>query len=169
VSHTSPARPSPRSRGDQKNYFAQLRAQGVKVIETGWTFVSAKVSLPYYCFGAVTVLNGGQKQGYFYMTKVIGMSPNTLAQLSEAWTKYALALHPGSYWEPRPGCGPLPADPAKQQDTFDAWVKQWTDKKYEIVRDDLDLIPARLSRPPPIRRRATTASFCKASCSTSRE
>ncbi|HSE44737.1 MAG TPA: hypothetical protein VLA89_05345, partial [Gemmatimonadales bacterium] len=122
--------------GDQKNYFAQLRAQGIKVIETGWTFVPAKVSLPYYCFGAVTVLNAGQKQGYFYMTKVIGMSPNSLAQLSEAWTKYALGLHPGAYWQPRPGCGPLPADPVQQQATFDAWVKQWTDQKYQIVRDD---------------------------------
>jgi hypothetical protein len=45
-------------------------------------------------------------------------------------------LHPGLYWEPRPGCSLLPADPAKQQATFDEWVKQWTDKKYEIVRDD---------------------------------
>src|SRR5215510_5589704 len=51
--------------GDQKNYWAQARAQGVKVIATGWTFVPSKVSLPYYCFGAVTVLNGGQKQSYF--------------------------------------------------------------------------------------------------------
>jgi hypothetical protein len=122
--------------GDQKNYSAQLRAQGIKVIETGWTFVSAKVSLPYYCFGAVTVLNAGQQQGYFYMTKAIGISPNSAAQLGEAWTKYALELHPGAYWQPRPGCSLLPADPDQQQATFDEWVKQWTEKKYEIVRDD---------------------------------
>ncbi len=122
--------------GDQKSYSAQLRAQGVKVIETGWTFVPAKVSLPYYCFGAVMVRNGGQQQGYFYMTKVLGMSPNSLDQLGAAWAKHAEELHPGLYWEPRPGCSLLPADPAKQQATFDEWVKQWTDKKYEIVRDD---------------------------------
>src|SRR5580765_4179496 len=47
--------------GDNKNYYAQARAQGVKVIETGWTFVPSKVTLPYYCFGAVTVMNAGQK------------------------------------------------------------------------------------------------------------
>src|SRR4029450_11896090 len=33
--------------GDQKSYSAQLRAQGVKVIETGWTFVPAKVTLAH--------------------------------------------------------------------------------------------------------------------------
>ena len=122
--------------GDQKNYYAQARAQGVKVIETGWTFVSAKVSLPYYCMGGVMVRNGGQQQGYFYMTKVLGMPPNTQAPLNTSWTNHAEELHPGLYWEPRPGCSLLPADPAKQQATFDEWVKQWTDKKYEIVRDD---------------------------------
>jgi hypothetical protein len=122
--------------GDNKNYYAQARAQGVKVIETGWTFVPSKVTLPYYCFGAVTVMNAGQKQSYFYMTKVIGMPPGSGDKLGEAYTKHALDLHPGAYWQPGPGCAMLPAEPAQQQATFDAWVKQWTEQKYQIVKDD---------------------------------
>lgn len=122
--------------GDQKNYFAQLRAQGIKVIETGWTFVPSKVSLPIYCMGGVVVRNNGQQQGYFYLTKVMGIPPHSRDAVGTAWTKHAEELHPGLYWEPRPGCSLLPADPAKQQAMFDEWVKQWTDKKYEIVRDD---------------------------------
>jgi hypothetical protein len=66
--------------GDQNELLRSVAAPGVKVIETGWTFVSAKVSLPYYCMGGVMVRNGGQQQGYFYMTKVLGMPPNTQAR-----------------------------------------------------------------------------------------
>ena len=122
--------------GDVKNRYAQLRKQGVKVIETGWTFVPDKVSLPYYCMGAVVVWDNGQKQGFFYLTKVLGMPANTGDKLYASWLKYAKDLHPGLYWEPAPGCSLLPADPAQQQAAFDEWAKQYTARKYEIVHVD---------------------------------
>jgi hypothetical protein len=115
----------------QQDQLNQLRKQGRKVVETGWVFVPTKASLPYVCFGAVTVRKDGQSQGYYYVTRVLGVPGSVLGDMETAWREYLKGLHPGFLFNPL-RCNLFSADPASHQTQLKNLEDQYKGYGYEI-------------------------------------
>jgi len=118
---------------DEKGYADQLRKAGVGVTETGWTYSSA-VRLVYFCYGAMSVPEGGNPKPYFYRTGLVEASGADQGKLVKAWHDHLQSLHPGVLVA-LSECTLPPGDPAKRQPWLDSFDQQWKGRA-QIVPDD---------------------------------
>ena len=137
ASPTSPARPSKRFRVIRRATPLSCGPRVSRSSRPGGLSFPRRSACPTYCFGGGDGAERRPAAGLLLHDQGAGNA----AQL--AWTSSGRRMDQACRGvAPRPLLGaaawlqPAPADPAKQQATFDEWVKQWTDKKYEIVRDD---------------------------------
>jgi hypothetical protein len=87
--------PIEKIQSDQKNRVAQLRGVGRTVVETGWSFDTTTASLPYFCYGSVTVTQAGHASTLFYLTNVFRVTGSDRLTVEAAWYEHLTGLHPG--------------------------------------------------------------------------
>jgi len=111
------------------------KKSGLKVVETGWWFDPATVTLAYQCNGVVNTMNGTQMVYSAYYTKVQRIPPSSVARLFKDWDAWLNAQNPGKYINAK-GCNLLPADPAKAQAMTTAQLDQWKSFNAKITQVD---------------------------------
>jgi len=135
-------RPVSELQADMQRQYSQFRAQGKKVVETGFTMASPGITLAYGCFGVATVRRAGMPDStYFLASKVFRLTPGDHgAELSNAWIDHLKSIHPGWYF-PSPGCLLLPADPAAHQMIYDSQAQMYAGLKPMVTRLDWEFVP----------------------------
>ena len=98
-------RPASELQADMQRQYSQFRAQGKKIVETGFTMASPGITLAYGCFGVAKVRRAGMPDSTYYLTsKVFRLKPGDHgAELSNAWIDHLKSIHPGWYFQ-SPGC-----------------------------------------------------------------
>ncbi|MES2306571.1 MAG: hypothetical protein V4558_13765 [Gemmatimonadota bacterium] len=158
-------RPLPELQADMQRQYAQFRAQGRKVVETGFTMAAPGITLAYGCFAIATVRRPGMPDSsYFFSSKVFRLKPGDHGgELSNAWIAQIKSLHPGWFF-PSPGCLLLPADPAAHAAIYDGQAQMYANLKPKVTQLDWDFAPgAAAQAPTPLPPPAATAAAPAAS------
>jgi len=127
---------------DMQHQYAQLGAQGKKIVETGWTMASPGITLAYGCFGLAKVRRAGMPDSAYLLTsRVFRLTPGDYgAELGNAWVDHLKEIHPGWYFQSA-GCILLPADPAQHQSVHDSQAAMYANLKPTVTRLDWQFVP----------------------------
>jgi len=127
---------------DLQRQYSQLRSQGRKIVETGWTMASPGVTLAYGCFGMARVRRPGMPDSAYLLTsKVFRLPPDDHGtELGNAWVDHLKEIHPGWYFQSA-GCLLLPADPASHQAIYDSQAQLYANWKPTVTQLDWQFVP----------------------------
>lgn len=133
---------------DMQRQYAQFRAQGKKVVETGFTMASPGITLAYGCFGVATVRRPGMPDSSYLLTSKVFRPKlgDHGAELSKAWIDHLKSLHPGWYF-PTPGCLLLPANPAEHQAIYESQAQLYSGLKPKVTQLDWEFVPGAAATP----------------------
>ena len=134
-------RPIAELQADMQRQYSQFKAQGKKIVETGFTMASPGITLAYGCFGMATVRRAGMPDSSYVLTsKVIRVKPGDQGEMGMAWIDHLKSIHPGWYF-PSPGCLLLPADPAAHQAIYDSQAQMYANLKPKVTQLDWQFVP----------------------------
>lgn len=127
---------------DLQRQYAQLRAQGKKIVETGWTMASPGITLAYGCFGMARVRRAGVPDSAYLLTsRVFRLAPGDHGtELGNAWVEHLKDIHPGWYFQSA-GCILLPADPASHQAIYASQADMYANLKPKVTQLDWQFVP----------------------------
>jgi hypothetical protein len=119
--------------GDAKNAFAQLRAAGKQVSETGWVF-SPGAPIRYWCFGIVRVSGQGQVKNYSYATSIFDVPGTGAKALIRKWNDYLKNQHSGGQVN-LANCAAAQADESKTQAQISGFSARYA-SQTEVVHSE---------------------------------